>query len=95
MVIAIDYDDTWTEDPHTWQHVVTFMRSRGHTVILVTNRPNIPRYTREVIHAVEKFVDDIIFAGVPTPKRMATENLGYRVDVWIDDFPSAVDFGRK
>ena len=95
MVISIDYDDTWTADPNGWQQVVTMMRKRGHVVILVTNRPNIPRFTREVMRDVERFVDDVIFAGVPTPKRQAASNLGYNVDVWIDDYPSAVDFGRE
>ena len=94
MVISIDYDDTWTADPKGWQQVVTIMRRRGHTVILITNRPNLPRYTHEVKRDVGRFVDDIIFAGITMPKRTAAANLGYVVDVWIDDFPSAVDHGR-
>lgn len=95
MVVSIDYDDTWTADPYGWQLVTQLLRDRGHTVILVTNRPNIPQFTREVEQAVRPFVDDIIFAGVQMPKRVAAANLGHHVDVWIDDYPSAVDFGRR
>jgi hypothetical protein len=94
MVISIDYDDTWTADPQGWQQVVTLMRRRGHTVILITNRPNLPPSRHEVERDVRGFVDAIIFAGIPTPKRLAAERHGYHVDVWIDDCPSAVDHGR-
>lgn len=94
MTLSIDYDDTWTLDPTAWEAVATFFRERGHTVIVVTNRHNLPRWTREVEKAARPFVDDIVFAGL-MPKRQATTNLGYTVDVWVDDFPSAVDFGRR
>lgn len=94
MVISIDYDDTWTLDPKGWQQIVTILRKRGHTVILITNRPNLPRYTYEVKREVARYVDDIIFAGITTPKRAAAASRGYGIDVWIDDYPSAVDHGR-
>lgn len=94
MIISIDYDDTWTADPQMWARIVKMMRARGHTVIAVTNRPNLPRYTQAVKRDLGAYVEDIIFAG-PMPKRQAAANLGYNVDVWIDDFPSAVDYGRR
>jgi hypothetical protein len=93
MILAIDYDDTWTLDPDAWETLVTFFKDRGHTVIVVTNRMNLPQFTEVVQRDVSPFVDDVIFAG-PMPKRIAASNLGYQVDVWIDDFPSAVDYGR-
>lgn len=94
MTLSLDYDDTWTLDPEAWQTMAMFFRDRGHQVILITNRHNLPQYTEAVERDVRPYVDDIIFAG-PMPKRQAAENLGYNVDVWVDDFPSAVDFGRR
>ena len=94
MIISIDYDDTWTADPQMWGRIVKMMRARGHTVIGVTNRPPFPQFMRGVKKDMGPYVEDIIFAG-PGPKREAAARMGYNVDVWIDDYPSAVDYGRR
>lgn len=93
MIISIDYDDTWTADPEGWAQVVKLLRDRGHTVIGVTNRFDLPRYTEAPKRDMLPHVSAIVFAG-PLPKRQAAKHYGYDVDIWIDDYPSAVDSGR-
>lgn len=93
MILSLDFDDTWTADPELWQMFCRQAKRRGHTVILVTNREPFPHYVREVHGAAAPWVDHIIFAG-RRPKRDAAAEQGYDVDVWLDDYPSSVDFGR-
>lgn len=94
MIVSLDYDDTWTADPAVWRAVAALLRARGHTVIAVTNRYDIPRFSEPVKRDMSRHVDAIIFAG-PLPKRRAAAEYGYNVDIWIDDYPSAVDYGRR
>lgn len=93
MILSLDFDDTWTADPELWQAFCRQAKRRGHTVILTTNREPYPGHVREVQEAAAPWVDHIIFAG-RRPKRDAAAEQGYAVDVWLDDFPSSVDFGR-
>lgn len=91
MIISIDYDDTWSADPQVWSQVAKLFRSRGHTVILVTNRYEI--FGKPVLRACSGRVHNIIFAG-SKPKRDAAKEQGYEVDVWIDDYPESILYGR-
>ena len=38
MLIALDYDDTFTRDPEGWLNFAKLMKSRGHEIIGVTMR---------------------------------------------------------
>ena len=38
MLIALDYDKTYTADPALWDNFVDLAQSRGHTVKIVTMR---------------------------------------------------------
>ena len=38
MNIAIDYDDTYTLDPNTWDVIITTLEKAGHEVYCVTKR---------------------------------------------------------
>jgi len=93
MIISIDFDDTWTADPDLWKAFARQAKRRGHTVILATNRAPRRDLMFPVEQAVTPWVDAIVFAG-PSPKREAVARRGYDVDVWIDDYPSSVDYGR-
>lgn len=91
MLIAIDYDATWTQDPPFWRQFCKMVVSRGHQVICVTNRTG---DTADCIAlaGVRRCVTEIIFAG-PLPKRKAAHRRGKRPHVWIDDNPSTIDHG--
>jgi len=84
MIIAIDYDDTYTADPRGWDAVIAYMSDRGHEFICVTGREetqpadiNLP-----IIYAPSSY------------KKKAAEKAGYSVDVWIDDLPGFIEEGR-
>ena len=88
MTIAIDFDQTWTEDPKLWRAFYTFARNvRGHNIIIATGRKahssDMDRYglIKEI---------PVVYCG-DTPKRRACLAAGYKVDVWIDDTPAMVD----
>jgi len=93
MVIAIDFDATWTSDPKFWRKFVHMALDAGHTVIMVTQRC---RCYPEQVEEVEAEIGDLIpvlFAGDPLmaqSKLMAARISGYEVDVWIDDNPHSV-----
>lgn len=81
MLIAIDYDKTWTTDPGFWSQFVASARQFGHSVVMVTGRrPSMP----------------VPIVGIPVVytsnemKRKAATAAGYSVDVWIDDTPETI-----
>lgn len=94
MIISIDFDDTWTRDPDAWRTFARLLHGRGHTVLVTTNRYAIPLATGEVYRVVgTRSVKEVIFAGAK-PKRQAAREKGYDVDVWVDDSPEMVFWGR-
>ena len=90
VTLSIDYDKTWSADPALWQQFARSASSRGHIVLLVTNRSS---GSAEVIRESGPYVHRVIMAG-PMPKREAAARHGYTVDVWIDDRPETVRDGR-
>jgi hypothetical protein len=88
MIIAIDYDNTYTADPETFNKVIALFKEAGHDVICVTAREDgvlgVP-----VRNSIGKLVP-VIFAG-SVAKRTAAKKRGYIVDVWVDDMPMMID----
>ncbi len=91
MLIAIDYDDTFTQDPAFWRRFCRMAMAAGHKVIMVTNRQGTHHDVSE-LRNLRRCLHEIIFAQ-HGPKRHAARARGYRPHVWIDDNPSTVDFG--
>jgi len=95
MIIAIDYDNTYTGDPNTWDEVIKTFQASGHTVICVTARPEL--MGQPVLDSIGKLVP-VVFAGAEW-KREAALKRGYKVDVWVDDSPEYIGpqmlLGRK
>jgi hypothetical protein len=88
MIIAIDFDDTFTVDPRTWRSVISTLQAAGHTVICATARSHSEANERDLSAATGV---KVVFCGIEVCKRHACAWAGYEVDVWIDDTPSAVD----
>lgn len=86
MIIAIDYDNTYTAAPELWNEVIRLFQTAGHIVICVTARPD--TMGQPVIDSIGKLVP-IIFAGAEW-KRTAAEKRGYKVNIWIDDSPEYI-----
>lgn len=87
MIIAIDYDDTYSINPEMWEVCIAAWRLWGHAVICVTCRQD-----------TEENREEVVVPGVPryftggSPKRWFLEQppRGIRVDVWIDDNPDSI-----
>lgn len=87
MNIGLDYDDTYTRHPEMWDKTIKLIRSFGHKIYLVTWRSE--SESDEVYRKVGDKLD-----GVYPTDRKAKEKFmydaGIRIDVGIDDNPSAI-----
>src|SRR5271157_1106932 len=88
MIIAIDYDNTYTAAPELWDQVIRLFQETGHTCICITGRTQETLMAKPVMDSIGKLVH-VIFAGSQW-KREAAEKHAYKVDVWIDDNPEYV-----
>lgn len=93
MLIALDYDDTYTRDPHFWDTMIQFAKMRGHHVICVTMR--FEQEGADVIRDLEGKVDQIIFTARQAKYDFVFAKLGVVPSVWIDDNPFLICFDAK
>lgn len=83
MLIALDYDGTYTADPGLWNHFVGFARSRNHEVHLVTMRAE----SEPVRLSCQ--VDRVHYTDRKA-KRDFMQAQGLVVQIWIDDMPDFI-----
>ena len=86
MLIALDYDDTYTQDPELWQQFISNAHRKEHTVICATMR-----HEHEHVDMCDVLKDRvrIVFTG-RQQKREYLESIGLYPDVWIDDMPEFI-----
>lgn len=89
MLIALDYDFTFTMDPPFWRAFLDLCEAAGHKVICVTGREEKPDFTREP----ELCIPFVLAAG--EPKFRAAMRAGYAVDIWIDDAPGSIEPSKE
>ncbi len=78
MLIALDYDRTFTADPMLFVEFGRLARERGHQVVCVT--------MRHESEPIADFPHEVVYTGRKAKKpHMAA--LGRSVSVWIDDSP--------
>lgn len=80
LVIALDYDDTYTADPELWDLFIKSAQDKGHYVFIATARPDsdpvIPPLGLEVAYCNGKpKLQAVLELGIPEP------------NIWIDDWP--------
>lgn len=85
MIIALDYDDTYTVDPEFWKTVIDAAISRNHTIICVTARDKNPENEIELKNNLPNYIDIYFTNFYPKNDFMRCHNIA--VDVWIDDSP--------
>lgn len=85
MIIALDYDGTYTKDPAMWRKVIAIATEAGHRVVCVTSR-----WKEEAI----EMPCEVIYTGRLAKARVAAD-AGIDVDIWIDDNPFFIMAGAE
>lgn len=81
MIIALDYDNTYTADQQLWNNFILDAQHRGHVVICVTmRRPDEP-VTVSWKHSMP------VYYTSRKAKKKFIEDLGITPAIWIDDSP--------
>ena len=85
MLMALDYDETYTLDPYFWKDFIARAHARGHEVIIATMRfdkgPEADEVNKEIGNMCR------IYFTSRKAKLGALKELGVEPDVWIDDNP--------
>ena len=85
MIIALDYDETYTQDPALWNRFIEDCIKNGHRVICVTMRFNNEYEAPDVINSIGKLCE-VIFTERHA-KAPYLQQRGIFPHVWIDDRP--------
>jgi len=86
MLIALDYDGTYTADPELWDEFILDARMRGHEIIIATMR--IAGLEDDIVELeLRSKVDDIIYTDRKAKKAAVRKIYGRDPDIWIDDVP--------
>lgn len=86
MIIALDFDGTYTEDPNFWDQVIRAAKIHGHTVIIATMRYDNEEEGSIVRETFSGKVDQIIFTERKA-KLVHLHEIGVKPHIWIDDNP--------
>jgi len=92
--IALDFDDTYTADPELWQRFIEDAEKRGHQVWMVTARRDTADNRDIIAKALGRHEDyvGLIFCNLKS-KLDHCDSIGLKINIWIDDSPSAIVFG--
>ena len=98
MNIALDFDNTYTEDTELWDIFIKSAQKRGHVVYCVTMRAGIFADMDRLIDLIGR--DRVIICGKdkygaePVKfKREVCMDRNIKIDVWIDDMPEMISGG--
>ena len=87
MIIALDYDRTYTRDPGLWNEFIAMAELMGHKVVCVTMRDN-----------TELIVPELTIPTYYTARAAKGRYLimaGIEPDIWIDDDPLSIFQGKQ
>lgn len=87
MLISIDYDDTFTRDPHAWCNAMYSMKKSGHRIIGCTIRTG-----RESGVLDARYMDlcEMVYFTGGEQKRKFLSDRNIFPHVWIDDLPEFI-----
>jgi len=83
MIVAMDYDGTYTRNPGLWDRFMFSAMQDGHTVICCTMRT--PEEAEDVRHAMGYGVT--VYTTSRKAKKPYLAMRGIHPDTWIDDNP--------
>ena len=96
MIIPIDFDETYTEDPELWNTFIRKAQTNGHRVICVTARYNEgKRQTTnndDIFKSIGTVIDhdEIYFSGIAAKRNYMINEHEIYPHVWIDDTPLGI-----
>lgn len=82
MIIALDYDGTYTADPELWLEFVKHASRNGHKVICITMR--FP-HENTIDPRLTELID--VMCTSRKAKKQFARTQGVVPDIWIDDNP--------
>jgi len=85
MIIALDYDGTYTADKQLWNMFIEYARDCGHEVIVATMRYEATE-SQPVMEELGHRVSRIIFTNRKAKKSEVRKQYT-DPDIWIDDNP--------
>ena len=80
LLIAVDYDNTYSAAPQLWERFAAIAQEEGHRVVICTGRAFAPD--------VETTLQIFCAGGQAKADYLAGE--GLRPHVWVDDDPGSV-----
>lgn len=94
FTISLDWDDTFTRSPRLWEAFVrtlAYEKVGARLIIVTMRREDEGDILKEWAQAVNTSIDleypiEIYFTGRKA-KKPFMENLGVKVDIWVDDMP--------
>lgn len=88
MIIALDYDDTYTADKDLWDDFVSRAKERGHSVSFVTFRYDGGGEYAGVLYGNEDIIEDAKLLGINIVFTNGKQKQHVHfADIWIDDNP--------
>ena len=87
LTFAFDFDNTITRDPDLFDFIMKGLQIVGHKVYIVTGRLTTTHPEDLDPWGWEGFQ---VFFTEHKAKRKYMEDLGIKVDIWVDDLPESV-----
>lgn len=88
MIFALDYDNTFSRNPRFWETFIEEAFGYGYSVYIVTSRgEDTPIEHHDYLKDEHKV--HTIYCNYRA-KKLVTEQLGIKIDIWIDDNPKYI-----
>jgi len=85
LIIAIDYDDTYTADRALFAEIIRTIKAAGHEAYFVTYRRDRTDGRNSDIHHSARALDiPIVYTAEQQKKDV------FKADIWIDDKPELI-----
>lgn len=85
LLIAVDYDGTYSADPETFDLVVSEFQSNGHECIMVTARGK-----QDLVKVNPNLGLKVYYTEGELKDPFMRDNHTIEVDIWIEDRPQSV-----
>ena len=92
-VVAVDYDDTISDNEIGWLNILVGLEAIGYQVIIVTYRQ--PDCYPEDLQFIASKGYKVYFTGQTGKREYMLKNYGIHVHVWIDDTPESILFDHN